>query len=195
VIKFKKNIEEALPYNRLSYVKYLDDDFESTSEWCGVSFQLNDKEREIGLEKYIEFYEPLFKSVVSKLDNGSPWVVNHDDKNLKWFPNDEDNLTSLRILFKQNNIANTFIGALIFMKDDLLDFSKDLISYPFAVFNEDGLLYKNLDISHSKLQFIIKISGHWNIDFLSTNKELLRKIVDENSSDNFNVKEYRGTSL
>ncbi|HVV55988.1 MAG TPA: hypothetical protein VHC47_11710, partial [Mucilaginibacter sp.] len=104
-------------------------------------------------------------------------------------------LISLRTFFKQNNIPNEFKGALILNKEDLLKLSRDLISYPIAVFSKKGIFYRDLDISHSKLQFIIKISGHLCIDLLSTNKELLRKIVQENSTDVFNIKEYRGTSL
>jgi hypothetical protein len=129
-----------------------------------------------------------------QLGNASFWVVNYD-RDSKWFPNDEDNLTSLRTLFKQNNISNKFKGALIFTTGDLLKFSKDLIAYPIAVFNEHGLLYNDLDISHGELPFIIKISGHSNIDFLSTDKELLRKVVGENRSSLFIVREYRATSL
>jgi hypothetical protein len=77
------------------------------------------------------------------------WIVNHDDKDWKWFPNDEDNTTSLRTLFKCNNIPYSFKGALTFTTDDLLKFSRELISYPYTIFNKEGLLYSNLDISHS----------------------------------------------
>jgi len=147
------------------------------------------------LNKFVEMYEDLFKSVVLKLDNSSFWIVNHDDKDLNWFPNDADNLTHLRTLFKKRNVPNTFKGALVFTTDDLLEYSKDLISYPFAILHKDGFLYKNLDISHGELQFIIKISGHLNIDFLSTKQELLREVLNENSSSTFIVKEYKGTSL
>jgi hypothetical protein len=195
MIEFIEKIQEVLPYDRERYIDFLEDEFEGQTERCGISFQLAVEEKEISLEKFVGNYENLFKSIILKLDRDSFWIINHDDKDLKWFPNEEDNLTSLRNLFKQNEIPNTFIGALIFMRDDLLKFSKDLISYPFTVFNEEGLLYKNLDISHSELQFIIKISGHRNIDFLSTDKELLKRIVIENSSSIFNVKLYNGTSL
>jgi hypothetical protein len=195
MVEFKTNVNKVLPYDRWKYREFLDDDVDSCTEWFGVSFQLDTEGEKIGLTEFIKNYERLFKNIVLKLDNGSFWIVNHDDKDLKWFPNDEVNLVSLRSLFKQNNISNTFRGALIFSKDDLLEFSKNLISYPFVVFNEDGLLYKNLDISHGELQFIIKISGHMNIDLLSTNKMLLREVVIENSSNVFNIKEYRDTSL
>lgn len=190
MVKFKEKIQEILPYDREKYIDFLDDDFEGTSEWSGVSFQLINAKKEMYSESFFENYEILFKNVLLKLDEGFFWIVNHDDKDLKWFPNDDDNLISLRNLFIQNKIPNTFTGALTFMRDDLLNFSKDLISYPFTVFNEEGLLYKNLDISHSKLQFIIKISGHRNIDFLSTDKSLLEQVVNENSSSIFNVKQY-----
>lgn len=194
MIEFKKNVKKALPYDREEYLEFLDDDFDSSVEWNGVSFQLNSG-KENGLPEFVEIFECLFKNVVSKLDDGSLWIVNHDDKDLNWFPNDCDNLINLRNLFKQKNVPNTYRGALLFTKDDLLEFYQDLISYPIALFYNDSLLYKNIDISHGKLQFIIKISGHLTIDLLSTNKELLRKIVDENSTKYFNVKEYRGTSL
>lgn len=82
-----------------------------------------------------------------------------------------------------------------FLNDDLLTFTKNLISYPYAVFNEDGLRYTDLDISHPELPFIIKISGHLCIDFLSTDQKLLKEVAGENPSNRFIIKEYRGTLL
>jgi len=195
MIKFKKNFKKVLPYDRRQYIEFLDDDFDSSIEWYGVSFQLESEGEKIGLSKFVEIYEYLFKNIILKLDNGSFWIVNHDDKDMKWFPNEEDNLASLRTLFKQRNVPNTFRGALICTKDDLIEFSRDLISYPCALFYKKGSLYKNIDVSHGELQFIIKISGHMCIDLLSTDKALLRKIINENASSLFVVKEYRGTSL
>lgn len=189
MIEFKKKVKELLPYDRKLYI--------SRKEWFGVSFQLPGvfEGKDIGLGVYLEAYEDWFMSIISKLDNNSQWIVNHDFVDEDWFPNKQNNLKTLRSLFKQNSIPNTFTGAIIFMKDDLLKFSKDLISYPYAVFNKNELLYNNIDISHSQLPFVIKISGHLNIDVLSTDKELLIKVVNENSSNFFIVKEYRGTSL
>lgn len=193
MIEFKKNVKKVLTYDREQYLNFFNDESESSVVWYGVSFQLNNGGRKIGLSEFVDNYAGLFKDVVIKFDNGSDWIVNHDDKDLKWLPNDEDNLTSLRTLFKYRNVPNTFKGALIFKKDDLFEFSRDLITYPFALFYKEGLLYKNLDISHGELQFIMKISGHMNIDFLSTNKELLREVVNENASNVFNIKIYTGT--
>lgn len=197
MIEFKKSFKNLLPYDREQYIEFFDEGFDSSIKWYGASFQLPSvsEGRKIRLTKFVEIYECLFKNIVSKLDNGSFWIVNHDDKDLKWFPSDNDNLTRLRTLFKERNVSNAFKGALIFTKNDLLEFSKDLISYPYSASSKVGFLYKNLDISHAELKFIIKISGHLDIDFLSTDKELLRKIVNENSSNIFIVKEYRGTSL
>jgi hypothetical protein len=187
MIEFKKNVEELLPYDRRKYI--------SGSKWQGVSFQLNTVILDNDLTNYIKFYKPFFKSIISQLDNGSPWIVNHDDKDLRWFPNDEVNLTPLRTLFTKNSISNDFKGALVFSKNDLLKFSKELISYPFSVFNEEREKYKDLDISHSELKFVIHISGHQNIDLLSTDKELLKKGIIEHIASPFIIKPYRGTSL
>jgi hypothetical protein len=198
MIEFKKNVNKVLPYDRKQYFDFFDDEFDSSNEsikWYGVSFQDESAGRKISLTEFIEMFESLFKNIILKLDNGSFWIVNHDDKNIIWFPNDEDTLVPLRTLFKQRNVPNTFRGALIFTKDDLLKFSRDLISYPCALFYKKDTLYRDLDVSHGELQFIIKISGHKCIDFLSTDKELIRKVVNENSSSLFIVKEYRGTSL
>lgn len=192
---FIKNFKEVLPYNRVQYIDFLGDEYDPSCEWSGVSFQIKNEGKKNGLTEFINNYEGLFRKVVLKIDNGSEWIVNHDDKDMNWLPNNEDNLTSLRTLFKQRNIPNSFIGALIFETNDLLEFSRDLIAYPFAIYYKEGKLYKNIDISHGELQFIIKISGHMNIDFLSTNKEILREVVYENSSNAYNVKYYRGTSL
>lgn len=197
MIEFKRNVNKILPYDRAQYIEFLNDDVPSTVKWYGVSFQLPGvfEGKDIGLEKFIEAYEGWFENAISIFDNGLNWIVTHDRKGWNWFPNNGNNLISLRALFKERDIPNSFRGAIIFTKDDLLKFSKDLISYPYAVFSEDGFLYNDLDISHSELPFIIKISGHLNIDLLSTDKKLLKKVVDENASDTFIVREYRGTSL
>lgn len=195
MIEFQKDIKKALPYDRDDYILRAESD--SLTKWFGVSVQLPGgfEGREVGLTEYFEKYEQWFKNIISGLDNGSTWIVNHDRKDVVWFPNKERNLTRLRTLFKQNNISNKFKGALIFVKDDLLDFSKELISYPYLVIDKDRMLYHNLDISHGELPFIIKIDGHWCIDLLSTDKELLKKVTSENSSSSFIVRQFRGTSL
>lgn len=188
MIDFKNKVKTLLPYDRKQYI--------SKKDWFGVSFQLPGvfEGKDIGLEVYLEVYEDWFKSVISKFSNDTQWIVNQDFIDEDWFPNKQNNLKILRSIFKQNNIPNTFNGAIIFNTDDLLKLSKDLISYPYAVFDKIGLLYNNIDISHNELPFVIKISGHLNIDLLSTDIELLRKVVNENSL-NFILKEYRGTSL
>jgi hypothetical protein len=187
MVEFKMNVNKHLPYDRKQYISF--------SGWYGISFQLRNHGSEVNLREYLNIYEPFFKSIISTFPNGSSWIVNHDDKDLKWFPNDEENLTSLRTLFKKHNVPNEFKGALIFSKDILLQFSKELISYPVAVFNEDRMLYMNLDVSHSEVKFIIKISGHHNIDLLSMNKDLLKEVVNANDSHKFILKPYNGTSL
>lgn len=195
MIEFEENVNELLPYDREHYIDFLDDDFNSFTEWNAVSLQLDNKRKNVNLTEYVAVFEPVFKNVIKKLDMGSVWVINHDDKDLYWFPNKENNLTSLRKLFKQKKVPNKYRGAIIFVKDDLLELAKDLLSYPVALFGKDGFLYKNLDISHGKLKFIIKITGHLTLDLLSMDKELLKKIINENSSDDFHIIEYRGTSL
>lgn len=189
MIKFIENSEELLPYDREHYIDFLDDDFDSDTKWCAVSLQLNNEEEKISLTQFIDVFKSIFINIVLKLNNGFSWIVNHDDKDMKWFINDKDNLESLRTVFKQNNIPDTFKGSLNLEKDDLLELAQDLISYPYV------LSYKDLDVSHGKSQFIIKITSHLTVDLLSMDKELLRKVVSENTSDNIIVKEYRGTSL
>jgi hypothetical protein len=189
MVEFKKNVKELLPYNRKKYI--------SRTNWYGVSFQLPGvfEGKKIGLEKFVEVYENWFENIVSQLDNGSFWIVNHDRQDFEWFPKEGTYLINLRTLFKQNDISNTFKGAIIFTKNDLLKFSKDLISYPNAVLHEESLKYENLDVSHSVLPIIIKISAHWDISLLSTDESFLKKLVYANSRNDLILKPYRGTSL
>jgi len=187
MIEFKTEVKELLPYDRKQYLLL--------KKWYGVSFQLPNDTKKITSLEFINNYESFFRNLIEQIDNGYSWIVNHDYIDKNWFPNDDNTLTSLRDLFKKNSISNTFIGALIFSKDDLLKFTRDLISYPHAVFVQKEILYNDKDISNNKIPFVIKISGHLNIDLLSTDKKLLKKIVNSNSSDNFIIKEYRGTKL
>jgi len=187
IIEFKQDVKEILPYDRKKYLSY--------SGWYGVSFQLDSRINEVNLDNFVKIYDPLFKNIVLKLDKTSSWIVNHEDKDLEWFPNDDNNLNTLRSLFKENHVSNKFVGALIFKSDQIVQFSQELISYPFVVCGKEELLYKNLDVSSNVLELVLKISGHLNVDLLSRNKKLLKQIVDANVSDDFVLKPYKGTSF
>lgn len=195
MIKFKNDVQGALPYNRNIYASFLKGNSDVQVQWYGVSFQLPGgyEGREIDLQEYFEAYENWFKKLILQFDNVPYWVVNHDIDDY-WFPNEEDTLGPLRTIFAENNIPNEFSGALILTTTELLTLSNCLISYPFSVFS-DNTLYDDLDISHSMLPLIIKVSAHMNIDILSTDKELLKNIVSKNNNNRFIKREYRGTSL
>jgi len=190
MVRFKENVEDLLPYNREQYIDFLAGE-DSATRWYGVSFQMNSKKDR--LTSYLDNYVELFKNVLIEFDNNCTWIVNHDDKDLEWLPNNEKNLLSLRSLFKESNISSAFKGALIFDKSDLLGFSKDLILYPYTLYQKKGFLYKDLDVSHSQIPFVIKLSGHRNIDLLSTNLSLLKRITDANKSSIYDVKVYSST--
>lgn len=190
MIEFEKNIKKILPYDRHQYFEFLDNDSDSPTNWNSVSFLSSKNEGRYGLIECADAYEYLVKNIVSKFNDDSLWIVNHDNKDLVWFPNDENNLTHLRTFFKQREMPNTYKGALIFTKDDLFEFSKDLVSYPYSVFNKKYLLYNNLDISHHRLPFIIKIYSDFCIDLLSTDKILLKEIIDQCSQSPFIIKQY-----
>ena len=193
MIEFKRDVEKILPYNRKNYLGYqADTDF--SVKWYGASFQMVEiaDQKDASFQQYLEMYEPLFKNMVLDFGNDSSWIVSHDSKGVPWFPNEYDNLPDLRTLFKRNGILNTFEGAVIFSSPDLIIYSKDLVSYPYTVTGRKGVLYRDLDISHRKLPVIIRISGHLNIDFISTEENIFRKIRHADFASAFVVKEYRG---
>lgn len=184
MIEFKADYIEYLPYDKEHYLHSLDEEFYSAVNWYGYSVQETEtKEGNVSQSK--GRLEMVLKNVISKLDNGQNWVVNHDDKDLRWFPNDDNNLKAIRSLFEVNDIPNSFIGALIALKEDLFNISHNLVSYPY------DLSYKNLDISHSELQFVIKVTSHLTIDLLSTDKNLLEKVVSDDFLDSFKKVKYR----
>jgi hypothetical protein len=188
MITFKKNIKELLPYDRQEYYTF--------KNWYGVSLQLPGvfEGKVIPKIEFIQIYEPIFVNIVTKLDNGKPWIVNHEFEEYAWFPNRQKNLPKLRGLFEENNIPNEFKGALMFSKEDLLKYAKDLMIYPNRVIN-GAKCYQNIDISHSDLPFVIKTSGHTELILVSTDKNLLREIVDQNSPSPIIKRELSGTSL
>ena len=186
-----------LPYDREEYLDFFGYRFYRYTQWYGVSFQLPGgyDGRHIGLTEYMGAYEQWFKDIIVQLDNGSHWIVNHDRRAHIWFPYDENTLPSLRLLFRENHIPDNFKGALLFTKEDLLKFSTDIITYPFAVIKEDGVFYDDVDISHGQLPFIIKISAHRNIDLLSKDKKMLMEIVNKNRLPHFILREYYGEEI
>ena len=195
MIIFEKNVEKLLPYNRRQYSKFLYDASTSSVKWYGLSFQINGNEEPINLMEYIDSFESFVKELISNLTNNSNWIVNHEGKDFDWFPNNAKNLPSLRSLFRERNILGTYRGALLFTEEDLLKFTKELILYPYVVSNKKGLLYRDINISHEKLPFVIKTTGHYDIDVLSTDKMLLKEIFDQYSQYPFVIKIYRSTSF
>lgn len=191
MILFNTSVADVLSYNRDEYLAYLDGELDLTIKWYGASFQLNKEKVNVELNRYLQEFEPAFRSIVSMVGNDSKWVVNHDDKDLEWFPNDGNNLPQLRSIFKQAGISNKFKGALIFGEEDILKYARDLISYPYLVLNKDGLLYKDIDISSVDLQLIIKVSGHLNIDLISTDYSLLKRGIGLLKDSQFMIREYR----
>lgn len=139
------------------------------------------KGKKIDVIQHAEIYERLFKNVISKLDTGSHWIVNHDFRDNEWFP--DNTLKRLRALFKRKDVPNAFKGALLFQKDELLDYAADLILYPYGVHKREQSRYSDIDVSHGELPFIIKISAHLNIDFINSNQDLLKEVVIENLAD------------
>lgn len=192
MIEFKSDVENILPYNRKSYLGY-QAGTDVSVKWYGASFQVVEiaDQKNASFQQYLELYEPLFKNIVLDFDNDSSWIVSHD-RDVRWFPNEYDNLPDLRTLFKRNDISNSFKGAVIFPTPDLIVYSRELVSYPYAVPGKKGVLYRDLDISHSELPAIIRISGHLNIDFISTEENIFRKIRHADFASGFVVKEYRG---
>lgn len=146
--------------------------------------------------EHIDNYESFLKELILNLKNNSYWIVNHEgSKDFDWFPNKAKNLPSLRSLFRDRNILGTYRGALLFTEEDLLKYTKDLILYSYVVLNKKGLLFRNINISHEKLPLVIKTTGHYDIDVLSTDEMLLKEIFDQYSQYPFIIKKYRGTIL
>jgi hypothetical protein len=196
MIIFEKNIEKILPYNREQYLNFLYDASTSSVKWYGLSFQINGNDEPVSLMEYIDNYESFLKELILNLKNNSYWIVNHEgSKDFDWFPNKVKNLPSLRSLFRERNILGTYRGALLFTEEDLLKYTKDLILYPYVVLNKKGLLFRNINISHDKLPLVIKTTGHYDIDVLSTDEMLLKEIFDQYSQYPFIIKKYRGTIL
>ncbi|MDO7851353.1 hypothetical protein [Hymenobacter convexus] len=200
-VGFKPATQALFPYNRKHYQRFLIGDAGSQTPWYGVSFQLASEAHAIsrgidfGLTKFIAHYETLFSQVVSAFDDGSDWVITHDKYDEAWWPNTQKTLSALRTLFAQHQVANEFRGALLLKKQAVFTFVRELLSYPTGVFKREGSFYSDIDVSHSHLPFIIKISSHLNVDFLSTQPALLQEIVQAHRSPVFTIKAYRGTSL
>lgn len=189
MVTFEQNVTAVLPYSRVHY--------QAHRNWYGFSFQLEGgyEGRKIDFTTFVEKYEPWFTQVISRMDNGSGWIVNHNDKDMSWFPDDQDSLAALRTLFQQHHIPGSFKGAVILTKDDLLQYSRDLITYPFAVSGKENSLYCDLAISHGELPFVIRVSAHRNIDLLSTDITILKTFVNDPAEAPFIIRAYNGTTL
>ncbi len=179
MVKFATEVAKNLPYDRKQYLDYYDPDLKNLDpaiHWYGVSMQLEAiQDQKLYLvcddvvKKSTDLLNAAFKIIVFHLDPGQFWIVNHEDMDLKWFYESDGKLPALCGLFKDNNIAESFVGALTFSREELLRFSRDLIMYPYV------LSYKTLDVSNSELPFIIKLTNHLTLDILSTEPKLIEK--------------------
>lgn len=185
MVTFENPTKKTYPYDRTQYFFFTNDEITPAIAWFGFSLQL--KEKNYNTIQSINVLDIAFKTIISKYDNGSFWIINHEVNNIDWFFDDSNNLKSLRTLFKEHRIQNSFKGTLICFKNDLFKHSRDLISYPFI------LSYKNLDISHNALPLIVKTSNHLTIDVLSTDITLLNEIINSNSFKNLSKVKYRGS--
>ena len=198
-VTFTPNVCALLPYHRKHYIRYLQGDGTPHTPWYGASFQLASEADNIqhgidfGLPKFLAHYETLFRQLITQFDDGSCWIVAHDYDGA-WLPNDEPTLPALRALFAQYRVPNTFKGALRLPKQEVLAFAREFLSYPTGIFSRKGLLYNDIDVSHSKWPVVIKISAHLNVDFLSTDQALVRAVVQEHRSPDFTIIP-RGTSF
>ena len=196
MVKFRKTVARLLPYNRTHYMRAWRGRKETDAKWYGYSFQLDEDERTVSYAlntykpMFIDIYQPFFEEVVLSFGSTSRWIINHDNKDMAWLPNNENNLQRLRSLFKSNNVPFSFKGGLEFDTEDLLLFSKELMLYPTSVFNREQTCYKNLDISNKEIPFIIKTTGHLDIDLLSTDKGLLEKFAGKKMKGSY-VIQYR----
>ncbi|MDJ1495243.1 hypothetical protein QNI19_20050 [Cytophagaceae bacterium DM2B3-1] len=199
MIKFEKNISQLLPYNRANYIAYFndeDDTFDRNVIWYGVSLQQADiKDQKLYqvseqiVVNSVDRLENAFKEIVSEFDQGLPWIINHDDKDLPWFNTENKRMPQLQNLFKQNTIPSSFIGCLVFNKEDVVNFARELITYPYDLLSK--ISYKTLDVSHTKLPLILKLTGHLTLDIVSTDKALLTKISHLDKLDSFLKIPYR----
>ena len=196
MVKFRKTVARLLPYNSTHYMRAWRGRKETDAKWYGYSFQLDEDERTVSYAlntykpMFIDIYQPFFEEVVLSFGSTSRWIINHDNKDMAWLPNNENNLQRLRSLFKSNNVPFSFKGGLEFDTEDLLLFSKELMLYPTSVFNREQTCYKNLDISNKEIPFIIKTTGHLDIDLLSTDKGLLEKFAGKKMKGSY-VIQYR----
>lgn len=195
MVRFEKNCQEVLPYDRDNYTEFLFGEAGIKPEWFGVSFQLKDDRNTGSFEIFLNSYRGWLKELLQGFGSKVSWIVNHDKADQDWFPNNEPNLHQLRGLFKENKIKRSFRGALIFDRDTILGIAEDLLAYPVKLFGEEGLYYTNLDISNKEFPFVIKISDHLNLDLLSTDPVFLANIARKSLNENFIIKQYRGTSI
>ncbi|MBX2906664.1 MAG: hypothetical protein KF744_11540 [Taibaiella sp.] len=185
MIEFAPLPEKILPYDRSSYIAYLSDEVDS--EWQGVSFQIDSSRGHVSQEGALAEYKNLTENTIQQFDGEDHWVVNHDDKDLAWLRAGSERLAALSAAFSSNGVAGNFTGALIVDKNQLIGLLDDLILYPYM------LSYKNIDISHGKIPFVIKISSHFNVDLLTPDKKLLQTIAGRVSLPIFKVLNYSGS--
>ncbi len=160
-----------LPYKKGEYISYLEHGSGPDEQWYGISIQSGGHNNKSDF--LIQFCVAVFEKLIRCYDNGASWIISHDDKDMPWFYNNakKDTLVDLWKLFREYNTPPDFRGGIRLSTDIILkNLLDDLVAYPFI------LSYKNLDVSNSKVPFIIKISDHLCIDVLATDIKIIKEI-------------------
>jgi hypothetical protein len=182
--KFINRNTEILPFDKEDYLNFLDEDFSGKNNWKGFSMQISSNKNWTDEEK-INRIKLLFEQIIREVNSNQEWIIKHDDKIMPWFVNGDEKLfPKIYSKLKESNALPNSRGSLLCDFDDLLYLSNEIVSYPYL------LSYKNLDVVNVTEVLVLKATNHLTLDVLSTNENILVKLISLVDSEKFRIKKY-----
>ncbi len=191
MIKFKKNIEKHLPYDRENFLDFLSSypmdgtPPPKTYGWYGVSIENNmfkDKDRFAktkDITQFIDSYSPIIHDLILSLCLSKKWVINHVHPASRWLRKEEKKIDALRKIFQEKEVSKFFSGAIILSESEILPLIADLLSYPYLPL-DDYSYYASITISNYECPLIIYIEDNYRIEAFSTDQDILDVLFTKN---------------
>jgi hypothetical protein len=182
VVEFVNNTElfelhKQLTFGYQEYLDWLDE--VHPNQFYGVStYHINvaniDAAGIVSSVKYDSSSLIEHANIVSQIACGltqDKFLVEHEYKQLKWFPLDvvsDYSKSKIQFLTKNSGLKNIDDMDFPFLLDNSLlnPFLKTFIDYPYL------LSYKDIDVLAIRSNFILKIGHHLNLDFVTADKDL-----------------------
>ncbi len=198
---------ELMNFKYKDYLKFINNK-ETNLKWTGVSIQNKivnqyNMNLKIPLDKAFSFEKQppsledtimfFFKLICEINDNRNiDWVVKFDNNKYDWLSSKWEGKKKFRKLFNffiTEELPYSFKGGIILNYNLFLELLPELICYPYL------LNRGSLNVFNKEDSFIIRITNHLSLDFISNKDSVFLKLIDKLNLKDYDIIQYNNSSV